>query len=84
MELINSVQENILMTYESDFVIQYKNKVIPIEVKANKSTNNISLTRYNEKNDNDISIRFSMNNLAKNDKILNIPLFLIEYINNFI
>ena len=70
--------------HEIDFVIQYKNKVIPIEVKANKSTNNISLTRYNEKNDNDISIRFSMNNLAKNDKILNIPLFLIEYINNFI
>lgn len=84
MELVNSVQENILMTYESDFVIQYKNKVILIEVKSNKSINNISLTRYNEKNDNDISIRFSMNNLAKNDKILNIPLFLIEYINNFI
>lgn len=84
MELVNSVQENILMTYESDFVIQYKNKVILIEVKSNKSINNISLTRYNEKNDNDIYIRFSMNNLAKNDKILNIPLFLIEYINNFI
>ena len=70
--------------HKIDFVIQYKNKIIPIEVKANKSTNNISLTRYNEKNDNDISIRFSMNNLSKNDKVLNIPLFLIEYINKFI
>lgn len=65
MELVNSVQENILMTYESDFVIQYKNKVILIEVKSNKSINNISLTRYNEKNDNDISIRFSMNILQR-------------------
>ncbi len=65
MELVNSVQENILMTYESDFVIQYKNKVILIEVKSNKSINNISLTRYNEKNDNDIYIRFSMNILQR-------------------
>ena len=48
---------------EIDFVIQNKNRIIPIEVKANKSTNNTSLTRYNEKFDNDISIRFSMNNL---------------------
>ena len=70
--------------HEIDFIIQYKNEIIPIEVKSSKSTNNISLTRYNEKNNNKISIRFSMNNLAKNNKILNIPLFLIEYINNFI
>ena len=70
--------------HEVDFVIQYKNEIIPIEVKSNKSTNNISLTKYNEKNENKISIRFSMNNLVKNDKVLNIPLFLIEYINNFI
>ena len=59
--------------HEIDFIIQYKNKIIPIEVKASKSTNNISLTRYNEKNNNELSIRFSMNNLAKDGKILNIP-----------
>ena len=70
--------------HEIDFVIQYKNKIIPIEVKANKSTKNTSLTKYNEKNNNEISIRFSMNNLARDGKVLNIPLFLIEYINNFI
>ena len=65
--------------HEIDFVIQYENKIIPIEVKANKSTNTISLTRYNERFNNDISIRFSMNNLKKDGKIINIPLFLIEY-----
>lgn len=70
--------------HEIDFVIQNKNKIIPIEVKSNKSTNNISLTRYNEKYKTDLSIRVSMNNLSKNEKILNIPLFLIEYIENFI
>lgn len=70
--------------HEIDFVIQHKNKIIPIEVKSNMSTNNISLTRYNEKFDNKISIRLSMNNLIKDGKIVNVPLFLIEYIENFI
>ena len=70
--------------YEIDFVIQNKNEIIPIEVKANKSTNNLSLTRYNERNENKISIRFSMNNLIQNEKIINIPLFLVEYIEKFI
>ncbi len=70
--------------HEVDFVIQYNNKIIPIEVKANKSTNNISLTKYNEKLNNDLSVRFSMNNLKKDGKIINIPLFLVEYLKNFI
>lgn len=70
--------------HEIDFIIQNKNKIIPIEVKANKSTNNISLTRYNEKYNNEVAIRFSMNNLSRNGKVINIPLFLIEYFNKFI
>lgn len=69
--------------HEIDFVIQYENRIIPIEVKASNSTNNISLTRYNEKFNNDLSIRFSMNNLKKDGKILNVPLFLVEYIEKF-
>ncbi len=70
--------------HEIDFVVQTKNKIIPIEVKANKSTNNISLTKYNEKFKSDISIRLSLNNLSKDGKVLNVPLFLIEYINIFL
>ena len=70
--------------HEIDFIIQHENKIIPIEVKSSNSTNNASLTRYNEKFNNESSIRFSMNNLKEDGKILNIPLFLVEYINNFI
>ena len=70
--------------HEIDFVIQNKNKIIPIEVKASKTSKNISLTKFNEKFDNEISIRFSLNNLAKDGKVLNIPLFMIEYIEKFI
>ncbi len=64
-----------------DFVIQKNNKIIPIEVKSDKSTNHNSLTKYNMKNDNEISFRFSLNNLSKDGKIINVPLYFIEYIN---
>ena len=70
--------------HEIDYIIQYQNKIIPIEVKANKSTNNVSLTRYNEKYKNDLSIRLSMRNLSKDGNIINIPLFMIEYVDKFI
>ena len=70
--------------FEVDFVIQYMNKVIPIEVKSNKSTNNNSLTKYNDKFENNLSVRFSMNNLTKDGSIINVPLFMIEYIKNLI
>ena len=70
--------------HEIDFIIQYKNEIIPIDVKVNKSSNNISLTKYNQKFDNKLSIRFSMNNLKKDEKVINIPLFLIEYLENIL
>ena len=66
---------------EIDFVIQRNNKIIPIEVKSDKSTNHNSLTKYNNKFNNEISFRFSLNNLNKNGKVINIPLYFIEYIN---
>ena len=37
---------------------------------------------YNTNNDNLISYRFSANNLKKDGKILNVPLYFIEYIDN--
>ena len=66
---------------ELDFVIQRKNDIIPIEVKSNKNNNHNSLTKYNANNDNKISFRFSLNNLRKDGKIVNVPLYFIEYIN---
>ena len=67
---------------EIDFIIQRKNKIIPTEVKSDKCTNHNSLTKYNINNDNEIAFRFSLMNLNKNGKIINIPLYFIEYINN--
>ena len=89
LNMLNIVFDNIpnyftFDRHEIDFVIQYKNNIIPVEVKSNKSTNNISLTRYNEKYNKEISVRLSMNNLSRDGKIINIPLFFIEYMDKFI
>lgn len=89
LNMLNAKYENVpnyftFGRYEIDFVIQHKNKIIPIEVKSGKTTNNSSLTKYNEKYKTDISIRLSSNNLIKNEKILNVPLFMIEYIGKFL
>lgn len=70
--------------YEIDFLIQYKNEIIPIEVKSGETTNNASLKVYNELNNPKIRIRFSMKNLNKDDNLINIPLFMIEYLDKII
>ena len=69
---------------EIDFVIQNKNEIIPVEVKSGENINNISLTKFNEINGNKISVRFSTKNLDKSGKILNIPIFMVEYIDKLI
>lgn len=89
LNMLNTMYENVpnYFTFdrnEVDFVIQHKNRVVPIEVKAGKITNNTSLTKYNQKFNPEISIRLSQNNLDKSGNILNVPLFLIEYIDNLI
>ena len=70
--------------YEIDYMLQYKNEIIPIEVKSSENINNTSLKAYNEKYNPKIRIRFSMRNLNKDDNLVNIPLFMIEYIDKFI
>ncbi len=89
LNMLNLIYDNVpnYFTFdrkEIDFVIQNKNEIIPIEVKSGKTINHTSLTKYNEKFQVNKSIRFSLNNLKQDGKILNIPLYLIENINRFI
>lgn len=63
---------------EVDFLIQYKNEIIPCEVKASDNTNSKSLTIYNQKYDPKVRIRFSMKNLSFDGGLLNIPLFMAD------
>lgn len=70
--------------YEIDVMLQYKNEIIPIEVKSSENINNVSLKIYNEKYNPKTRIRFSMRNLNKDDNFINIPLFMVEYLDKLI
>lgn len=70
--------------YEIDFIIQYQNEIIPIEVKSGENVNNTSLKIYNEMNQPKTRIRFSMKNLNKDGNLINIPLFMVEYLDKLI
>jgi hypothetical protein len=63
---------------EVDFLVQYKNQIIPIEVKSEENVKSKSLAVYHQKNSPQLRIRFSMKNLQFRDGLLNIPLFLAD------
>jgi len=64
---------------EIDFLIQYKNGIIPVEVKSGSSVTGKSLTLYNKEFQPKIRIRFSLKNLKQDDGLLNIPLFMVDH-----
>jgi hypothetical protein len=64
---------------EVDFLIQYRNTIIPIEVKSDENIRSKSLTFYRKEYNPAISIRFSLRNLKREEGLLNIPLFMVDY-----
>lgn len=71
-------------TAEVDFIIQYLNEIIPVEVKSDENIKSRSLTLYYQKYQPKLRIRYSMKNLQFRDGLLNIPLFLSDYTSRFI
>ncbi|MBN2763923.1 MAG: ATP-binding protein [Bacteroidales bacterium] len=69
---------------EVDFLIQYKNEVIPVEVKSEENVRSKSLTMYYQKYSPPVRIRYSLKNLQWSDGLLNIPLFLADYTRKFV
>ena len=64
---------------ELDFVLQYKNNIIPVEVKAETNIRSKSLLSYSNKYTPNIKIRYSLKNFNLNNGTLNIPLFMVDY-----
>ena len=60
---------------EVDFVIDYGNEIIPIEVKAEINLQAKSLKSYREKFDPRLSIRTSMADYKNEGRLLNLPLW---------
>lgn len=58
---------------EIEFVIQWGEQIVPIEVKAEDNINGNSLSEYNKKYNPQLRIRFSMLNLQFNGGLLSSP-----------
>lgn len=65
---------------EIDFIIQDKNEIIPIEVKAEENLKSKSLKVYVEKFSPKIALRTSMNAYREESWLINIPLYAISEI----
>ena len=65
---------------EIDFVTAAKDKVVPVEVKAETNLKAKSLKTFQEKYDPKLSIRVSLADYKKEDRLLNLPLYAIENI----
>jgi predicted AAA+ superfamily ATPase len=62
-------------TAEIDFLVQYQNKIIPIEVKAAENLKAKSLKTYHQKFNPEISIRTSLSDYREEDWLVNLPLY---------
>lgn len=69
---------------EVDFLIQYQDKIIPVEVKSSESIRSKSLTYYANKYAPSLKIRYSLKNLEYNNGLLNIPIFLADHTKRFV
>lgn len=63
---------------ELDFLIQYKNNIIPVEAKATINLQAKSLKSFRQKYEPEKSIRTSLSDFEKNNGLFNIPLYDIE------
>ncbi len=63
--------------YETNFVIQQKKNIIPLEVKAEQNLRSKSLKFYYEKFKPEYAVRTSMSNAADEGWLVNIPLWAI-------
>ena len=60
-----------------DFVFNYKNLIIPVEAKSGINVKAQSLKNFMQEYNTELALRFSLLNLIKNNKILNIPLYIM-------
>ena len=69
---------------ELEFLVQYENEIIPIEVKAENCISGKSIAVYNEKYHPQNRIRYSFLNLQQNDGLLSCPSPLVEWSFNWL
>lgn len=65
---------------EIDFLIDSESRVIPVEVKAEVNLQSKSLKTFRDKYDIEISVRTSMSDYKKEERLINLPLYAISNI----
>lgn len=63
---------------ELDFIIQYNDRIIPIEVKAEENLKAKSLKSFFDKYKPEVSVRTSMSDYRKESWLVNVPLYAFE------
>ena len=71
-------------TAEVDFVVQSGAEILPIEVKSEKNVKARSLAEYRKKYEPKYSVKTSMRVETDGKEVLNIPLYLISALENFV
>jgi predicted AAA+ superfamily ATPase len=66
---------------EIDLLLQYKNEIIPVEVKAAENLHAKSLRSFVQKNRPSLAVRTSMSDFRKEEWLTNIPLYAISALN---
>lgn len=69
---------------EVDFLIVKGLTVIPIEVKSDRRISGKSFAEYDKKYHPDLRIRFSMNNIKKDGNLLNLPIFMADWVGSYL
>ena len=63
---------------EIEFLLQNGTAIIPVEVKSGTSLSGKSLTQYNNTYAPPLRLRFSMQNLKRDNNLVNLPLFMAD------
>jgi len=69
---------------EVDFLIQAEGNVFPLEIKASVNPKSRSMSVFRDKYKPLLTLRSSLLNLKRDNKMLNIPLYLLFHLNKFI
>lgn len=70
-------------TAEVDFVVQCGKEIVPIEVKSEKNVKARSLVEYRKKYEPTYAVKTSMRSETDGEEVLNIPLYMIASLKNF-
>lgn len=69
---------------EVDFLLTDKLAVIPVEVKSDKRISGKSFAEYDKKYQPSLRIRLSMNNIKKDGNLLNLPIFMSDWLKMYL